>query len=66
MKPARLLWPVLLLAAICICQSPRQTITSARIKVENDGTIVAGIHPTTTPALYDPYFIHVNDTPHLQ
>jgi len=35
-----------------------------KIKVENDGGIISGIKPAA--AAYAPYFIHVNDAPHIQ
>jgi hypothetical protein len=49
------------------CWQTDRRETCPKIKVENDGGIINGInHPAATALAYDPYFIHVNDTPHLQ
>jgi hypothetical protein len=62
---------LILLAAtisLCVCYQPGARYASAvEIKVENDGGIVIGFGRTSvTTQPYDPYFIHVNDAPHIQ
>jgi len=70
MKKTKTTWLVLLAATACACvyfRSAPQYVSTARIKVENDGGIVGGVnHPEASALPYDPYFIHVNDTPHIQ
>ena len=87
MKKIKIIWLVLLAAAVLICwqTSVSPYATTAKIKVENNGIIIvsgrslppvrnarlaAGFRdPEATAATampYDPYYIHVNDTPHIR
>ncbi|MDR3458347.1 MAG: hypothetical protein P4N60_12930 [Verrucomicrobiae bacterium] len=68
MKRPKTIWLILLAAAICAFHQPApRHVSTAKIKVENDGGIINGInHPAATALAYDPYFIHVNDVPHIQ
>ena len=70
MKRPNAIWLILLVATIslCACYQPGTRYASAvKIKVENDGGIIDGFGRTSvTTQPYDPYFIHVNDTPHIQ
>jgi len=69
MKRPNAIWLILLAATILlyVCYQPVPRYASAaKIKVENDGGIISGIKPAATALAYDPYFIHVNDTPHIQ
>jgi hypothetical protein len=52
--------------AISCWQTGRQE-THSKIKVENDGGIINGFgQSSATTQPYDPCYIHVNDTPHIQ
>ena len=68
MNRPRIIWLILLLAALCVYWQPApQTAFTARIKVENDGAIMSGRNgaPAATAYGYDPYFIHENYTPNV-
>ncbi len=65
MKNTRIIWLILLVATACVCfQSVSPKAPATRIKVENDGGIIAGKNTLASNQFgYDPYFIHENSTP---
>jgi hypothetical protein len=62
MKSPRIVWIILFLATACVYLQPAsQPDQTARIKIENDGGLIAGMNtPAATAFGYDPYFIHEN------
>jgi len=64
-KPKMISLVVLAVAAVSCWQPGRQT-SQARIKVENNGGIIAGRNTMASNQFgYDPYFIHENHTPEI-